>query len=272
MGFPKFIYGTAWKVEATIQLVKLAIKTGFRAIDTANQPKHYSEVLVGQALLELSDENIMREQLFLQTKFTPANGHDERIPYDPNADYEVQVLTSFSNSLEHLHTSYVDSFLLHGPYTWPGLSDADWSVWQAMEKLYDSGQTKSIGISNVNIEQLKLLVNHAHIKPMVVQNRCFASTGWDREVREFCRTHHIMYQGFSLLTANCEVLQHNTIKKLAQHLGCTTEQMIFRFAMDVGITPLTGTSSEIHMQQDLHLDHILLSNDELMSIQTLMLE
>lgn len=267
---PKFIYGTAWKTESTTKLVKLAIASGFRAIDTANQPKHYSESLVGQALLELAKEGIPRQQLFLQTKFTSTNGQDEKIPYDPNADYETQVLTSFSNSLEHLHTDYVDSYLLHGPYTWPGLNDADWAVWHTMEKIYESGQAKSIGISNVNIEQLKLLVEHANIKPMMVQNRCYASTGWDKAVREFCKAHHIIYQGFSLLTANHEILQHKTIQMIAERLSKTPEQVIFKFAMEVGMVPLTGTSSREHMQQDLQLDLVTLTQDEVAAIETMM--
>ena len=105
----------------------------------------------------------------------------------------------------HLNTDYVDSYLLHGPYSRGNLIEEDWQVWDAIEKLYVSGKAKRIGISNVDVMQLKLLVKEAKIKPMIVQNRCFAQLGWDKEVREFCKQHQIMYQGFSLLTANREV-------------------------------------------------------------------
>ena len=101
---PTFIYGTAWKKEATTELVRMAVKAGFRAIDTANQPKHYSEVLVGEALEALAGDGISRNELFLQTKFTPLNGQDERVPYDPQADLKTQVRQSFQSSLEHLKT------------------------------------------------------------------------------------------------------------------------------------------------------------------------
>lgn len=83
--FPSFIYGTAWKENDTDVLVEKAISTGFSGIDTANQPKHYQESLVGEALLKLAKKGIDRKKLFLQTKFTPANGHDHRIPYNPSA-------------------------------------------------------------------------------------------------------------------------------------------------------------------------------------------
>lgn len=264
---PQFIYGTAWKKDATTRLVKLAVATGFAAIDTANQPKHYSEKLVGDALSDLLDQGIEREQIFLQTKFTPPNGQDAAIPYDPTAEFETQVETSFKSSLEHLQTSYVDSYLLHGPYSWPSLIEADLRVWHAIEKIYVAGKAKQIGISNVNIMQLELLMEKAKIKPMVVQNRCFASQGWDQDVREFCKNNNIMYQGFSLLTANETVLHNLKVKEIAQRLDKTAQQIIFRFCIHIGIIPLTGTTDPIHMQQDLGVYKFELTADEIQTIE-----
>src|SRR5262245_51273639 len=241
---PTFIYGTAWKKEATTQLVQTAVKAGFKAIDTANQPKHYSEWLVGEALEALSREGISRDTLFLQTKFTPLNGHDDRVPYDPQADLNTQVRQSFERSLKQLKTDHVDSYLLHGPYSFPGLGDEDWEVWKAIEEIHRSGRAGMIGVSNVNYLQLSALVERAAIKPMVVQNRCYASRGWDREVREICGKHGISFQGFSLLTANVPVLRHPPVVSIAKRLGVGPMQVIFRFAMQVGMVPLTGTSNE----------------------------
>lgn len=73
---PPLIYGTAWKKERTADLVIQAIKAGFCGIDTACQPKHYNESLVGEALVKLGKHNISRDSLFLQTKFTPLSGQD----------------------------------------------------------------------------------------------------------------------------------------------------------------------------------------------------
>ncbi|MFI4955302.1 MAG: aldo/keto reductase family protein [Gammaproteobacteria bacterium] len=266
---PTFIYGTAWKKEATTNLIKKAVSLGFSAIDTANQPKHYSEAAVGTALLDLQQENIRREHLFLQTKFTPANGQDERIPYDPTLDYATQVQTSFQSSLEHLYTDYVDSYLLHGPYSWPGLGDADWEVWKAIEQIYTLGKARMIGVSNVNIQQLELLCRDAKVKPMVVQNRCFAKHHWDKEVREFCKAHSIIYQGFSLLTANPVVVHSAEVESIAYRLGKTAEQVIFRFCLQIGIVPLTGTSSEAHMQLDLAIKDFELTTHEVATLSNL---
>ena len=268
---PSFMYGTAWKEEATTELVQLAVASGFKAIDTANQLIHYQEALVGEALQILQKEGIKRDELFLQTKFTSADGQDHRTPYDASADLTTQVRQSFDSSLTHLCTDYLDSYVLHGPHQRRGLGEADWEVWAAMEGLYQSRKTKMIGISNVTAGQLALLCEQANVKPMVVQNRCFAALGWDKEVREICQAHGIIYQGFSLLTANRRVLADPEIRTIAQRLGATTAQVIFRFAMQIGMLPLTGTTSQQHMKEDLQAEQLALSSEEIQRIETIAL-
>jgi len=266
---PSFMYGTAWKKEATSRLVQLAVASGFTAIDTANQLIHYQEALVGEALQALAKKGIKRDTLFLQTKFTPVGGQDHRTPYDASADLATQVRQSFDSSLTHLCTEYVDSYVLHGPYSRRGLGEADWEVWAAMEGLYQSGKTKMIGISNVTAGQLTQLCAQANLKPMVVQNRCYAALGWDKEVRKICQVHGIIYQGFSLLTANGEVLADPEIRTIAKRLGTGSAQIIFRFAMQIGMLPLTGTTNQQHMKEDLQAEQLALSTEEIQRIETI---
>jgi len=266
---PSFIYGTAWKKDATAALVQMAVKAGFRAIDTANQPKHYQEPLAGEALKDLSTEGVSRDSLFLQTKFTPLNGQDHRVPYDPEVPLAEQVRQSFESSLRHLNTDHLDSYLLHGPYSYPGLGDEDWEVWRAIEQIYKVARARMIGISNVNAVQLAMLIRHAEVKPMAVQNRCFANRGWDRQVREICQAQGIMYQGFSLLTANPYVLRHPDVIAIARRLGVQPEQVIFRFAMQAGMVPLTGTTNLQHMTEDLRVSEIELTPAEVELIETI---
>jgi diketogulonate reductase-like aldo/keto reductase len=268
---PSFMYGTAWKKEATKQLVQLAVASGFTAIDTANQLIHYQEALVGEALQALEQKGIKRDTLFLQTKFTSVDGQDHRTPYDPSADLTTQVRQSFDSSLTHLCTDYVDSYVLHAPFQRRGLGEADWEVWEAMEGLYESGKTKMIGISNVTAGQLTQLCEQANHKPMVVQNRCFAALGWDKEVREICQAHDIIYQGFSLLTANRAVIADPEIHAIARRLGAGHAQIIFRFAMQIGMLPLTGTTSQQHMKEDLQAEQFTLSTEEIQRIETISL-
>jgi diketogulonate reductase-like aldo/keto reductase len=266
---PSFMYGTAWKTDATARLVQLAVTSGFRAIDTANQLIHYQEALVGEALQTLENNGIKRDTLFVQTKFTPLGGQGGQPPYDPSADLTTQVNQSFVSSLAHLRTDYVDSYVLHAPYSRRGLSQADWEVWAAMEALYHSGKTKMIGVSNITGGQLAELCEQANVKPMVVQNRCFAALGWDRDAREICRAHGVIYQGFSLLTANREVLIYPETLRIVKRLNASPAQVIFRFAMQVGMLPLTGTTSQQHMKEDLEAERLTLSAAEVRQIETI---
>lgn len=267
---PPFIYGTAWKKEQTAQLVELAVDSGFTAIDTANQLIHYQEALVGEALLALAKKGVKRESLYLQTKFTSVSGQDHRTPYDQSANLSTQVQQSFESSLKHLHTDYLDSYVLHGPHSRWGLSQADWDVWATMEEYYRAGTTKMIGISNVQADQLQELCEKASVKPTVVQNRCYAVMGWDKEVREICKAHGIIYQGFSLLTANQEVLRDPQVWEIAKRVGANPFQVIFRFALQIGMLPLTGTTNEQHMTDDLEvLRKFELSTDDVQKIESI---
>ena len=245
---PPFLYGTAWKEERTDPLVELALRQGFRGIDTANQRKHYNEAAAGEALAhEIAAGTVAREELFLQTKFTHRPGQDQRLPYDPAAPVGKQVRQSFASSLEHLRTSYLDSYLLHGPSQRPGLAEQDWEAWTAMEALHVEGNARALGVSNFSHEQLELLLDRATVRPAFVQNRCFAATGWDWQVRQVCREHGIAYQGFSLLTANREVWLGQRVGEVGDAHSLAPAQVIFCLALELGILPLTGTSDAAHM-------------------------
>jgi diketogulonate reductase-like aldo/keto reductase len=126
-----------------------------------------------------------------------------------------------------------------------------------------------IGISNVNLQQMEILVARASIKPMFVQNRCYANRGWDKDVREFCAKNKIHYQGFSLLTANPQIVQSRVIADLAAKYKVDEEQIIFRFSQQIGIIPLTGTSDEAHMKADLKISEFTLLDEEMRSIEGL---
>jgi diketogulonate reductase-like aldo/keto reductase len=267
---PDFLYGTAWKEDRTAALTELALRTGFRGIDTANQRRHYFEAGVGEGLAAAYRAGIVtRAELFLQTKFTYLRGQDHRLPYDPEAGLAAQVTQSLDSSLEHLGTDYVDSFVLHGPsssYEW---TDADAEVWEAMRKERDAGRTRLLGVSNVSLQHLEQMeAAHAEL-PAFVQNRCFARLGWDREVRAFCQQRKITYQGFSLLTANPEVLQHPPLIALAAQLNATPAQVVFSFARAVGMLPLTGTSNAEHMKQDLASVGLTLPPEAVQAIESM---
>ena len=155
---PRFLYGTAWKEDDTQRLTELALRQGFRGIDTANQRRHYHEAAVGQAIAAAAGRGLVtRDDLFLQTKFTFRAGQDHRLPYDPGAPVRTQVEQSFASSLEHLGVAAIDSYVLHGPTLSSGLHADDVSAWRAMEALHDGGRARLLGVSNVSLEQLERL-------------------------------------------------------------------------------------------------------------------
>jgi diketogulonate reductase-like aldo/keto reductase len=265
---PSFMYGTAWKEDHTEALVLQALALGFTAIDTANQRRHYFEAGTGAALAKfLGEGKLTREDLFLQTKFTYMRGQDARLPYDPTAKLATQVQQSFASSLEHLGTTYIDSYVLHGPSSGRGLTEDDREVWKAMEELHAAGKTKLLGVSNVSLEQLETLHRLSQVPIAFVQNRCFARNGWDRAVRVFCDGNGIVYQGFSLLTANEREIQTRDVRRIAERHKKTLPQVVFRFALQVGMLPLTGTSDPEHMRQDLEAFDFELDAEEVTLIE-----
>lgn len=262
---PPMLYGTAWKEEDTAAHTTAALNAGFRGIDTANQRKHYHEAGVGVAVREFLAHN-PRSALFLQTKFTYPRGQDHRLPYDPAAAVPTQVRQSFTSSLEHLGVDHLDSMLLHGPELNQGLSIGDLQVWRTLEALHDEGAVGRIGVSNVSAEQLRELIAQARVAPAFVQNRCYADRGFDRTVREICAENHIVYQGFSLLTANRTLWADRRVHAIARALDCTPAQVILRFAIHLGILPLTGTTDPAHMRADLECLKLEISEAQLAAL------
>jgi diketogulonate reductase-like aldo/keto reductase len=266
---PRIIYGTAWKKERTADLVEKAVLAGFRGIDTAGQPKHYDEPLVGEAIDRLKANGLRREDLFVQTKFTPLSGQDpQSVPYDPHASPESQVAQSFESSQKNLKTDYVDSLVLHSPVSpYSRLL----KIWKAMETIHRAGGARQLGISNCYDPQLlRMLHADVAVKPAVVQNRFYAQSGYDADLRHWCSGHGVVYQSFWTLTANPHILASPAVGSLAQQYGKTQAQIFFRFLTQAGIVPLTGTTSERHMHEDLRIFDFELSPAELGQLDVLL--
>ncbi len=266
---PKIIYGTAWKKEYTTALVETALKSGFRGIDTACQPKHYNEELVGEALLTMQQEGITREDVFIQTKFTPLAGQDpDNVPYDKNASLQEQVRQSFNRSKQNLYTNYIDSLVLHSPYD--SLDDM-MKVWKTMESFVDKGEVGQLGISNCySLEVLQSLYAKATIKPALVQNRFHAKTNYDKDIRQWCYSQHMVYQSFWSLTANPDILSSAILGSLCQKYQKSPAQIWFAFLREQQIVPLIGTCDSKHMSEDVESLHISLEHHEVKQIQTLL--
>jgi diketogulonate reductase-like aldo/keto reductase len=264
------LYGTAWKKEDTARLVSEAVRSGFRFIDTACQPKHYNEPGVGMGWSETAAElGLSRQDFYLQTKFTSVSGQDpKRIPYDRTKPIEEQVKESLNVSLKNLRTDYLDALVLHGPY--PSM-ESTMKAWRTMESFVVKGLVRLIGVSNMyDFAEFQELYEKAEVKPSILQNRFYAESNFDTEIRAFCKEKGILYQSFWTLTANREALATAEIRKLANEKGLTPQTLMYAFMMTLGHTPLDGTTNLKHMQEDIELesrmkggDRIFANEDEL---------
>lgn len=273
---PHVMYGTAWKKDATDDLVFQAVHHGFRFIDTACQPKHYNEAGVGRGWKLAADQlGLEREDLFLQTKFTDVSGQDpSNLPYDVNAELEDQVRKSVAASLRNLQTDYIDSVLLHSPLK---TMDLTLRAWKVLEDFVEVGKIKQLGISNCyDLKKFLTLHQQATIKPTVLQNRFYRDSNFDVELRKTCKSLDVQYQSFWTLTASRKAIASPEWKAVARDKGLTPQTLMYAFMMTLGHTPLSGTKNAGHMAEDvdimLRLQHgeTVLSDSEINRLSSLL--
>jgi len=270
------IYGTAWKKDETEKLVSAAIHIGFRFIDTACQPKHYNEAGVGDGwVIAAKDMGLSRADLFIQTKFTSYGGQDpNNVPYDKDASIEDQVRQSLMMSLRNLKTTYIDSFVLHSPYR---RMEDTMTAWRVLESFVDDGKIRQLGISNCyDLKVFSKLYKESRIKPAVLQNRFYADSNFDVELREFCAEVGVGYQSFWTLTASRKALKTEEIKQIATSKNLTPQTLMYAFMMTLGHTPLSGTTSQVHMAEDVAImeriqgGETIFTEDEMKEISTIL--
>jgi len=254
---PPILYGTAWKKERTAALVAQALAAGFGGIDTACQPRHYHEPGVGEGI-RAAGRPAGASPLYLQTKFTPLSGQDPKNPI------EAQIEASFAVSCTNLAPARPNTLILHSP-----LPTADETVraWRAMEGLQQRGEVGLLGISNCyDLALLQHLCAEASVWPSIVQNRFYAQTGYDRELRAWCDAQGIIYESFWTLTANTKALGTLALGRLADRHRCEPTQILLRYVTQLGIVPLVGTTTESHMRDDLAIFEFALDNAQMQTV------
>jgi diketogulonate reductase-like aldo/keto reductase len=229
-------------------------------LDTACQPKHYREDLVGEGLRRaIRDKVVKREDVFVQTKFTSIDGQDPKnMPYHPKDSLVEQVKRSIEKSLQNFDVSngsieasdrstYLNSVVLHSPLR---SFEETMEVWQALES-YVPSKILNLGISNVSMLTLPELYERAVIKPSVVQNRFYPATKFDVDVRRFCRDKGIIYQSFWTISANPQLLRSAPVGSLSKKLGISREASLYCLVLSLDHTVvLNGTTKKDHMLSD----------------------
>ncbi|ODH52468.1 hypothetical protein GX48_01248 [Paracoccidioides brasiliensis] len=256
---PVFLYGTAWKRERTEDLVYQALSAGFKGVDTAAQPKHYREDLVGAGVRRaLAEKKVKREDIYIQTKYTPIGGQDpSSVPYDPSSSIADQVHSSVKSSLANLRPlddtiseqdAYLDALVLHSPLP---TTEQTLEAWVTLEE-YVPYKIRNLGISNCELSDLKALCSTTKVKPAIVQNRFFPGSQFDIPLRQFCRENSIVYQSFWTLTANPTLVWSTEVGILSQQACISPQAAVYCLVLGLGNTVvLNGTKNEGRMQSDL---------------------
>lgn len=268
---PRLIYGTAWKKERTEDLVRRAVAAGFKGIDTAGQPKHYFEPGVGAALKTLFSSGLAREAVFIQTKVN----RNYAAELNPDANISTCVEFAIAKSLSNLGIEYVDSLVLHSPYR---KHEETMEAWRAMEKAVQKGLVRQLGISNVrSLQELQRVHSEASIKPVVVQQRFYAETNFEHDMRLWCTQNGVHFQSFWTLTANSkqgrsgrDAVVSPIMRQLADKYNVTPQVLFFRYVMALGVVPLTGTCNDDHMKQALEARSVPLEGDDTSRIHDLL--
>lgn len=243
---PQLGFGV-WQVpdDEVADAVTKALEVGYRSIDTAKV--YGNERGVGEAIAK---SNVPREELFITTKVWNADqGYDN-------------TLKAFDTSLEKLGLDYIDLYLIH----WPTPEFDEYvDTYKAMEKLYNDGRVKAIGVCNFNQEHLQRLLDECDVVPAVNQVECHPYLQQD-DLKAFCKKHDIYIESWSPLNQGGIVLEDEVVKAIAKDHNKTPAQIILRWHIqsDSIVIPKSVTPSRI--EENFNVFDFELSQDEMKQI------
>ncbi|MBU0436908.1 aldo/keto reductase [Staphylococcus succinus] len=212
--------------------VETALEAGYRAFDTAYFYKN--EIALGNALKK---SDVEREDLFITSKlWNDYQGYDQTIEF-------------FTKSLENLGTDYLDLFLIHWPCEADGLFIESY---KAMEKLYEEGKIRAIGVCNFNKHHLEKLMEETDVVPAVNQIEVHPYFN-QQELQDFCDKHDIAVTAWMPLMRNKGLLEHKLITDMASRYDKTPAQIVLRWhlAHNRLIIPKSKTPKRIRENYDI---------------------
>lgn len=246
---PKLGLGT-WMIdnEAVVQVVKDALDSGYRNIDTAEA--YLNEEGVGRGLKE---SGVNREDIFVTTKLE-----------GDIKNYE-EAVKAIEKSLERLNVDYIDLMIIHSPQPWANFRDGNHyfegnlEAWRALEEAYEAGKLRAIGVSNFEQVDLENLITNGKVKPMV--NQVLAHiTNVPTDVIEYCQSQDIIVEAYSPI-AHGAILDHPVVTEMAEKYQASPAQLSIRYVLQLGTVALPKTTNKNHMKSNADIDFTISEED-----------
>ncbi|MEK7093341.1 MAG: aldo/keto reductase [Patescibacteria group bacterium] len=226
----------------TVEVIKTALKVGYRLIDTATM--YGNEEPVGTGIRE---SGVPREEIIVTTKLWPDDFGD------PHA--------AFAASLERLGLDYVDIYLVHWPrgYTPP--------VWKALESFVKDGRAKTIGFSNFSIEETEGVLSYCEIPPALNQVQ-FNPFCYNAALLEYSKSKNIVLQAYRPLTRG-ERIDESTVAALAKKYGKSPAQILIRWNLEHGVAAIPKSTHEERLKENLDVFDFSLSAEDMQALDAL---
>lgn len=232
------------------EAVKTAIAKGYRSIDTAQV--YRNEESVGRGIRAAIDEGLVaREELFVTSKV-----------WNDGLSYE-ETLAAYASSLEKLGLDYLDLYLIH----WPGLDTNYIEAYKALEKIYQDGRVRSIGVSNFHVHHLEHLLKETTVIPVINQIE-FHPHLTQEEVRNYCKEHRIQVEAWSPLM-NGPLLEEALIQQLASKYNKTPAQIVLRYDVQHGVVTIPKTMTPSRMTENLDVFDFALADEEMAQLDAM---
>lgn len=238
------------KIKDLSEVVETCMLKGFSSFDTA--PSYHTETLLGEALQTCSKKlNIKRGNLHIIDKIDAWQMQDGHIS------------KHFHNALQKLKLTYIDTLLIHWPI--PEYMD---TTWEQMEKLKEDGIVKNIGICNVRVRHMKKFMNY-NIPPQVIQiERHPLNT--NKEIVDFCKEKAIKVMAYSpLCRMDQRVKENKVLKRIALKYNKNVSQVILRWHIDTGVTPIFMSQSPQRITNNLDIFDFSLTSSEITAIESI---
>ncbi|MDP1396166.1 aldo/keto reductase [Lysinibacillus capsici] len=232
------------------EAVKTAIAKGYRSIDTAQV--YRNEESVGRGIRAAIEEGLVtREELFITSKV-----------WNDGLSYE-ETLAAYDSSLEKIGLDYLDLYLVH----WPGIDQNYIEVYKALEKIYQDGRVRSIGVSNFHVHHLESLLKETTVVPVINQIE-FHPHLIQEEVRAYCKDKGIQVEAWSPLM-NGSLLEEALIQELASKYGKTPAQIVLRYDVQHDVVTIPKTMTPARMTENLAVFDFTLTEQEMTQLDAM---